>query len=153
MEDLYQEIILDHYRRPQHRAPTLDAESVHVHHSNPLCGDEMDLRLRVVGDRLDGIAFDGYGCSISQASASVMTVTVKGRELDDALALVEDFRRMMHGDEPARSDDLEDALAFQGVARIPVRVKCALLGWMALKDAIVTFRDGATSSNVEHDEP
>lgn len=150
-EDLYQEIILDHYRNPKNRQPSLDDESVHVHHSNPLCGDEMDLRIRVADDRLDGIVFSGEGCSISQASASAMTLAVAGRELGDAEDLAEQFRLMMHGDDPARVDDLGDGIAFQGVARFPVRVKCALLGWMALKDAIETFNDGASQHAVTHD--
>ena len=152
LEDLYQEIILDHYRSPKNRAPALDDEDVHVHHSNPLCGDEMDLRLRVRDDRVDGLVFDGEGCSISQASASAMSVAVQGRALKDALDLAEDFRRMMHGNEPVRADDLGDGIAFQGVARFPVRVKCALLGWMALRDAIETYERGATAHTVTHDE-
>jgi len=152
MEDLYQEIILDHYRKPKNRAPSLEGEDVHVHHSNPLCGDEMDLRLRVVDDRVDGIVFDGEGCSISQASASAMTLAVKGRELKDALDLAEDFRRMMHGDEPTRADDLLDGVAFEGVAKFPVRVKCALLGWMAVRDAIETYESGASAHTVTHEE-
>ncbi len=152
MEDLYQEIILDHYRKPHNREPSLVDEDVHVHHSNPLCGDEMDLRLRVVDDRVDGLVFDGEGCSISQASASAMTDAVKGREIKDALDLVEDFRRMMHGDDPARPDDLLDGVAFQGVARFPVRVKCALLGWMAVRDAIQSYERGASAHTVTHEE-
>ncbi|TVR24964.1 MAG: SUF system NifU family Fe-S cluster assembly protein [Nitriliruptor sp.] len=152
MEDLYQEIILDHYRKPHNRAPSLDDEDVHVHHSNPLCGDEMDLRIRVVDDRLDAVVFDGEGCSISQASASAMTQAAVGRELKDALDLAEDFRRMMHGDDPARPDDLGDGIAFTGVAKFPVRVKCALLGWMALRDAIQTFERGASAHTVTHEE-
>lgn len=152
MEDLYQEIILDHYRKPKNRAPELADEAVHVHHSNPLCGDEMDLRIRVADDRLDAVVFDGEGCSISQASASAMTQAVHGRPLSDALDLVEDFRRMMHGDEPARPDDLQDGIAFTGVSRFPVRVKCALLGWMALRDAIETYERGASDHIVTHEE-
>jgi nitrogen fixation NifU-like protein len=152
MEDLYQEIILDHYRKPKNRAPELADEAVHVHHSNPLCGDEMDLRIRVADDRLDAVVFDGEGCSISQASASAMTEAVRGRELSDALDLVEDFRRMMHGDDPSRADDLGDGIAFTGVARFPVRVKCALLGWMALRDAIGTYERGASDHTVPHEE-
>ena len=151
LEDLYQEIILDHYRSPKNRAPAVEDESVYVHHSNPLCGDEMDLRIRVTDDQLDAIAFDGEGCSISQASASAMTQAVAGRDLDDALDLAEDFRRMMHGDEPRRPDDLLDGIAFQGVAKFPVRVKCALLGWMAMKDAVETYRAGAAEHAVTHD--
>ncbi len=152
MEDLYQEIILDHYRKPKNRAPELADEAVHVHHSNPLCGDEMDLRIRVVDDRLDAVVFDGEGCSISRASASAMTQAAVGRELKDALDLAEDFRRMMHGDDPARPDDLGDGIAFTGGAKFPVRVKCALLGWMALRDAIQTFERGASAHTVTHEE-
>lgn len=151
-EDLYQEIILDHYRAPKNRAPELEDESVHVHHSNPLCGDEMDLRIAVDGDTLKGIAFDGEGCSISQSSASAMTVAVQGRDLEDVLDLAEDFRRMMHGDEPKRPDDLLDGIAFTGVAKFPVRVKCALLSWMAVRDAIETYRTGSESSTVTHED-
>jgi nitrogen fixation protein NifU and related proteins len=152
LDDLYQEIILDHYRSPKNRAPSLEGEDVHVHHSNPLCGDEMDLRLRVDDNTVGGLVFDGEGCSISQASASAMTVAVTGRALDDALDLAEDFRRMMHGDEPKRGDDLLDGVAFQGVAKFPVRVKCALLGWMAVKDAIETYLSGDRDHEVTHEE-
>ena len=152
MDDLYQEIILDHYRKPKNRAPVLEDEDVHVHHSNPLCGDEMDLRIRVDGDRLDGIVFDGEGCSISQASASAMTQAVAGRDLEDVLDLSEQFRLMMHGQQPERLDDLGDGVAFQGVAKFPVRVKCALLGWMAVRDAVETFQSGEFSSTVTHEE-
>ena len=151
MEDLYQEIILDHYKRPRNRAPGLDGSQVHVHHSNPLCGDEMDLRIRVEDGTLAGIAFDGEGCSISQAAASTMTQAVLGRELADALDLAEDFRTMMHGDPARRPDDLADGVAFEGVARFPVRVKCALLSWMALRDAIETYRSGDEQHEVTHD--
>ena len=112
LEELYQEIILDHYRSPKNRSAQLPDEDVHVHHSNPLCGDEMDLRVAVDDGRLSGIAFDGEGCSISQASASVMTETVKGRDLDDALDLAEQFRLMMHGTPPTREDDLGDGVVF-----------------------------------------
>ncbi|MBW3561491.1 MAG: SUF system NifU family Fe-S cluster assembly protein [Actinobacteria bacterium] len=151
LDDLYQEIILEHYRSPKNRAPKLEGEDVHVHHSNPLCGDELDLRVDVEDGRVHALAFDGDGCSISQASTSVMTETVKGRELDDALELAEQFRLMMHGEEPSRADDLGDGVVFQGVAKFPVRVKCALLGWMALRDALETFRSGESESHVTHE--
>jgi len=152
LDDLYQEIILDHYRSPKNRAPDLEGEHVHVHHSNPLCGDEMDLRIRVDGDNLGAVVFDGEGCSISQASASAMTQAVVGRDLDDVLELAEDFRRMMHGDDPKRPDDLADGVAFQGVAKFPVRVKCALLGWMAVRDAVQTYRSGDAEHTVTYDD-
>ena len=151
LDDLYQEIILDHYRSPRNRAPQLEGEDVHVHHSNPLCGDELDLRLRVVDDKVDGLAYDGDGCSISMASASAMSEAVVGRTLSDADDLAEVFRLMMHGEGLKREDDLLDGVAFQGVSKFPVRVKCALLGWMALKDAISTYRDGQQEHRVEHE--
>lgn len=150
LDDLYQEIILEHYRSPHNRASSLDGEDVRVHHSNPLCGDELDLLVDVEDGRINALVFDGEGCSISQASASVMTQTVKGRELDDALDLAEQFRMMMHGDEPGRLDDLGDGVVFQGVAKFPVRVKCALLGWMALRDALETYNSGETEHEVTH---
>ena len=151
LDDLYQEIILDHYRSPRNRAGELENDDVHVHHSNPLCGDELDLRLRVADDKVDGLAYDGDGCSISMASASAMSEAVVGRELSDADDLTEVFRLMMHGEGLKREDDLLDGVAFQGVAKFPVRVKCALLGWMALKDAISTYREGGEEHRVTHE--
>ena len=151
LDDLYQEIILDHYRSPRNRSPELEPHDVHVHHSNPLCGDELDLRLRVVDDKVDGLVYDGDGCSISMASASAMSEAVVGRDLSDADDLAEVFRLMMHGEGLKREDDLLDGVAFQGVAKFPVRVKCALLGWMALKDAISTYREGGEEHRVTHE--
>jgi len=155
LDDLYQEIILDHYRSPRHRAPELEPHDVHVHHSNPLCGDELDLRLRVDSSdsgapRVQALAYDGDGCSISMASASAMTEAVTGRTLDDAGELTEAFRQLMHGEPTEREEDLLDGVAFSGVAKFPVRVKCALLGWMALRDAITTFDDGARTHAVTY---
>jgi nitrogen fixation NifU-like protein len=156
LDDLYQEIILDHYRSPRHRAPALDPHDVHVHHSNPLCGDELDLRLQVDASdathpRVGAVAYDGDGCSISMASASAMAEAVTGRELSDADDLAEAFRLMMHGEELKREEDLLDGVAFQGVAKFPVRVKCALLGWMALRDAISTYQEGGAEHRVTHE--
>jgi nitrogen fixation NifU-like protein len=151
LDDLYQEIILDHYRSPRNRSPELEPHDVHVHHSNPLCGDELDLRLRVADDKVAGLAYDGDGCSISMASASAMSEAVIGRTLADADDLAEVFRLMMHGEGLKREDDLLDGVAFQGVAKFPVRVKCALLGWMALKDAISTYREGGEEHRVTHE--
>ena len=152
VDDLYQEIILDHYRSPRNRTGELDPHDVHVHHSNPLCGDELDLRLRVKDATIEGIAYDGDGCSISMASVSVMTEAVLGRSLKDADDLGEDFRQLMHGEEAHRADDLGDGVAFSGVAKFPVRVKCALLGWMALRDAIKTYDEGARQHRVTYEE-
>ncbi len=151
LEDLYMEIILDHYRNARNRSSELEGHDVHVHHSNPLCGDELDLRVRVRDERIDGIAFDGDGCSISIASASVMSEAVKGRELPDAEDLAEAFRTMMHGEGVSREEDLGDGTVFEGVAKFPVRVKCALLGWMALKDALTTHQEGRAQHSVTHE--
>jgi nitrogen fixation NifU-like protein len=151
LEDLYQQLIMDHYRVPRNRSGQLDPHDVHVHHSNPLCGDELDLRLRVADGAIDRVVYEGEGCSISMASASAMTEAVAGRQLDDADDLAEAFRLMMHGEGVKREDDLLDGIAFQGVAKFPVRVKCALLGWMALRDAISTYREGAAEHRVTHD--
>jgi nitrogen fixation NifU-like protein len=156
-DDLYHDIILDHYRSPRNRSSELDHADVHVHHNNPLCGDELDLRLRVATNGatpvIEAVVYDGEGCSISMASASAMTEAVSGRTLDDAEDLAEDFRLMMHDEPVKREDDLLDGIAFQGVAKFPVRVKCALLGWMALRDAISTYQQGEASHRVTHEEP
>jgi len=136
MESMYQEIILDHYRNPQHKGlrEPYDAE---VHHVNPTCGDEITLRVRLDGGRVADVSYDSEGCSISQASASVMTDLVIGKPLDEAMGVAESFRELMASKGQAEPDEdvLEDAVAFAGVSRYPARVKCALLSWMAWKDA------------------
>ena len=139
IDDLYQELILDHYRRKRGEG-TLENPSVAVDQHNPLCGDEVHLELLIEDERVVGLAHTGEGCSISQASVSMMSEALTGRSLLDALGLVEHFRHVMHGDEPADEERLGDAIALEGVAKYPVRVKCALLGWMAAKDAIQTYQ-------------
>ncbi len=141
LDDLYQELILDHYKKRSNRG-TLDAPSIAVDHNNPLCGDQVHLEVLIEGDRLADLRYTGDGCSISQASASMMSEVVIGESTTDALALVEHFRRVMHGDDEADEDRLGDAVALGGVAKFPARVKCALLSWMALKDAIDTYEGG-----------
>ena len=138
LDDLYQELILDHYRRKRGEG-SLDDPSVAVDQNNPLCGDEVHLELGIEDGRVAQLAHTGQGCSISQASASMMSEAITGRSLDEALDLIEHFRQMMHGAEPGDEDRLGDAIALEGVAKYPVRVKCALLGWMAAKDAIQTY--------------
>ena len=143
LDDLYQELILDHYRKRRNQG-TLDAPSAAVDHNNPLCGDEIHLEILVEDGQLVDVRHTGQGCSISQSSASMMSEAAKSLPLPDALDLVEHFRLMMHGTEEGDEDRLGDAIALEGVARYPVRIKCALLSWMALKDAIETYaRDGA----------
>jgi len=132
-DDLYQEIILDHYRSPRNKRP-VEGRAVKVHHENPLCGDELELAVDVNGGVIEDAAFDGHGCAISQASASMMTEAVEGLSREEALELAENVRLMMHGQPPP--EDLGDMMALEGVSKFPVRVKCALLPWMALKDAL-----------------
>jgi len=141
LDDLYQELILDHYKNRRNRG-TLDAPSRAVDHNNPLCGDEIHLEILVDGDRLADVRHTGHGCSISQASASMMSEVVKGRSTAEVLTLVEHFRHVMHGEETPDEDRLGDAVALGGVAKFPARVKCALLSWLALKDAIDTHEEG-----------
>ena len=140
LESLYQELILDHYKRPHH-AGLRDPYAVEVHHVNPTCGDEVTLRVELEpgpdGPIVKDVSYDASGCSISQASTSVMTDLVIGRTIDAAMATQESFLALMQGKGQVEPDEdvLEDAVAFAGVARYPARVKCALLGWMAWKDA------------------
>ena len=134
---MYQEIILDHYRHPLGREQ-LDDFDVEVHHVNPTCGDEIDLRVKLKDGRIVGLSHAGQGCSISQASASVMWDLTHAATVADALALQAEFLELMQAQGKAIGDEdtLGDAVAFTGVAQFPARVKCALLGWMALKDAL-----------------
>jgi nitrogen fixation NifU-like protein len=149
LADLYQEIILDHYRKPRHPG-RLDAAQVEVRHYNPVCGDELTVGLRLDGGQVAEIAVDAVGCSISQASASVMSEQVLGRPLDEGLAAGEAFRQMLVGDAEPDEDVLGDGVAFQGVAKYPVRVKCALLGWMAFKDAAARAAAGSGGGDTMH---
>lgn len=139
LDDLYQDLILDHYRRKRGEG-SLDNPSVAVDQNNPLCGDEIHLELNIVDGAVTEIAHTGEGCSISQASMSMMSEALVGKSLEDALEVVEHFRMVMHGSEQGDEDRLGDAIALEGVAKYPVRVKCALLGWMAAKDAIQTYQ-------------
>ncbi len=140
LDALYQEIILDHYRNPHH-AGLREPYGAEVHHVNPTCGDEVTLRVRLDGSagtqRVVDVSYDAEGCSISQASASVMADLVIGKDLDEALATHAAFLELMQGKGQVEPDEdvLEDGIAFAGVAKFPARVKCALLSWMAFKDA------------------
>jgi nitrogen fixation NifU-like protein len=137
LDDLYQELILDHYRRPRHRGE-LERPTFSVDQNNPLCGDQLHVTVRIDGDRITEIAHSGDGCSISQASASMMSDQIVGHTTDEALEMIEHFRMVMHREVPADENVLGDAIALEGVSKYPVRIKCALLSWMALKDGLVT---------------
>jgi nitrogen fixation NifU-like protein len=135
LDSLYQELILRHYRHPRNRGELEGATAV-VSRFNPLCGDEITLQLRVRDGRVEEARFLGQGCSISQASASMLTERVVGRTAEEAAALAARFTAMLHGDEEAARDPaLGDLRALAGVARFPARVRCAMLAWEALKEA------------------
>ncbi len=135
---LYQELILDHYKRPRNRGE-LEGANAEAHLNNPTCGDQIRLQLRVEAGRIEDVKFLGDGCSISQSSASMMTQILKGKTVEEAKALAARFSEMMHGDaEAARDKALGDLRALAGVSKFPVRVRCALLGWNALTEALKT---------------
>ncbi|GAB03514.1 SUF system NifU family Fe-S cluster assembly protein [Gordonia amarae] len=139
MEQMYQDVILDHYKHPHGRG-LRDPFVAEVHHVNPTCGDEVTLRVSLSDDgtKVADISYDGQGCSISQASTSVLHDQVVGLELAEALATVDSFNTMMtsRGKDEGDEDVIGDGIAFAGVSKYPARVKCALLGWMAFKDAL-----------------
>ncbi|HEY9563356.1 MAG TPA: SUF system NifU family Fe-S cluster assembly protein [Nocardioides sp.] len=136
LDALYQEIILDHYKNPLNKG-LRDPFEAEVHHVNPTCGDEVTLRVHVSDGVVQDISYDSVGCSISQASASVMTDLLIGKGVDDAMSVLTSFQELMQGRGTVEPDEdvLEDGIAFAGVAKFPARVKCALLSWMAWKDA------------------
>ncbi|MBI4178747.1 SUF system NifU family Fe-S cluster assembly protein [bacterium] len=135
LEGLYQEIILDHYKTPRNRGK-LEKPDIEIFESNPLCGDELCLHAHVNGGTLKDIRFEGKGCSISLASASMMTETLKGRDRAHAQKYINGIKAMMHGEEKLTDEELGDLEALKGVADFPARVKCALLAWTTLEKAL-----------------
>jgi nitrogen fixation NifU-like protein len=153
-DDLYQAIILDHYRSPRNRGTVPDA-NLRVDGKNPLCGDEVHLELRVDGDgRITDIKSSGHGCSISQASISIMTELLKGRTFEEGRQLFESVRAMMRGGE-VDEEAMGELIALKGVSKFPVRVKCAMLSWTTFELAMAEFkagRDGAGAVVSTEDE-
>lgn len=144
LNELYQTIILDHYKQ-KHHSGLREPFTAQVQHVNPSCGDELMLRADVVDGVVRDISYEGVGCSISQASTSVMSDLVIGKRVDEALALEDEFKAMMQSQGRVEPDEdrFEDAIAFAGVSKFPARVKCALLSWEAMKDAV--YQSGAGS--------
>ena len=144
LEQMYQEIILDHYRNPHGSGlqEPYDAESFQI---NPTCGDEIKLRVKLDGDKVADVSYETLGCSISQASASVLTDLVVGRSVGESMKILQAFQEMAQSRGTVEPDEdvLGDGVAFAGVAKYPARVKCALLGWMAFKDAVSRSQEGA----------
>ncbi|KKJ99440.1 Fe-S cluster assembly sulfur transfer protein SufU [Micromonospora sp. HK10] len=155
LESLYQEIILDHYKHPHGRGlrdtAVPGARVGEAHHVNPTCGDEITVRVATDGTVFTDISYDGMGCSISQASASVLHELLRGRAADDAAVVHEAFVELMSGRGQVTPDEdvLGDGVAFAGVARYPARVKCALLSWMAFKDAAARAGVGVSPTEVK----
>ena len=136
LSSLYQQLILEHYRNPRNKSE-LEEKTVEIHMANPVCGDEIRLQLQIEDDHIVEARFVGQGCSISQAAVSMMTTLIRGRALDEADDLAKRFTEMMHGDQEAATDKaLGDLRALQGVSKFPVRIKCALLGFDALQEAL-----------------
>ena len=149
---MYQDVILDHYKHPHGRG-LREPFGAEVHHVNPTCGDEVTLRVALSddGNTVTDISYDGQGCSISQASTSVLFDQLEGASVDDALATVASFNAMMtsRGSDEGDEDVIGDGIAFAGVSKYPARVKCALLGWMAFKDALAQSVEERESEQVE----
>ena len=138
LDSLYQEVILDHYKNPQNKKLS-DSYDAQVHHVNPSCGDEITLNVKLAGDKVESVTWDGVGCSISQASVSILSDLLKGKTLSECGSISEAFLHLMQSKGTEKGDEnlLEDAVALAGVSQYPARIKCALLGWMAFKDASV----------------
>jgi nitrogen fixation NifU-like protein len=135
LEELYKEVILDHYKNPRNKRELPGAE-LSCSRNNPLCGDEITVHAHVEGGRVAEVSFEGSGCSISQASASMLTEAVTGRTLEEAGSLTAEFRGMMEGKVEPNEEDLGDLIALTGVVKYPVRIKCAVLAWDVLQEAL-----------------
>ena len=141
LDELYRELILDHYKSPRHRT-RLDAPDVVAEGYNPVCGDEVEMQLNFDGDRVTGIGVIGRGCSISQSSGSMMSDLVDGKSIDEIRHLTDEFTQMLTHPDSAVPEDLGDLEALQGVAKFAVRVKCATLAWHTLADGIEQHEKG-----------
>ncbi len=152
LTSLYQELILEHYRNPRNKGELTD-RTAEAYVANPVCGDEVIIHVRLDGNRIEEIAFDGQGCSISQASVSMMTALVKGRDRSEAIGLADLFTDMMHYGEDATPDrSLGDLRALQGVAKFPVRIRCALLAFDALRKALSTDEEADPIGGAAHNQ-
>ena len=142
LNSLYQEVILDHYKHPHHKGLN-PIHDVKVHHINPSCGDEQDLALSIVDGKVADLTWDGVGCSISMASTSVLSDLIIGKSTDEASRILDAFIAMLQSKGKDLGDEnlLEDGVAFAGVSKYPARIKCALLGWMAFKDAALKLKN------------
>ncbi|AYW45706.1 SUF system NifU family Fe-S cluster assembly protein [Tetragenococcus koreensis] len=151
LENLYRQVILDHSSHP-HNHGTLENSSQHIEMNNPTCGDVIHLELQTEDGIIKDIAFSGHGCSISTASASMMTEAVKGKTVKEAMALAEDFSLLVQGKEVEEVEKLGDAEILNGVSKFPARIKCATLSWNALKKALEDPNSGVADAGfIKHD--
>ncbi|HEX8100381.1 MAG TPA: SUF system NifU family Fe-S cluster assembly protein [Actinomycetota bacterium] len=147
LEDLYKEVILDHYKSPRNKRDLPGAE-FSCSKNNPLCGDQITIHAHLDDDRVAEVTFEGQGCSISQASASMLTEAVQGRTVEQAAGLAAEFRSMMEGEAEPDEDEFGDLMALKGVVKYPVRIKCAVLAWDVLQEAL--SESGTSSANAPH---
>jgi nitrogen fixation NifU-like protein len=147
LDEIYKEVILDHYKSPRNKRELPGAQHTCTR-NNPLCGDEIEVAVNTADGRIAEVTFQGAGCSISQSSASMMTEAVTGRPVEDALALAGDFRGMMAGEVEPDEDRFGDLVALKGVVQYPIRIKCAVLAWDVLQEAL--GGDGASAGTAAH---
>lgn len=151
LDNLYRQVILDHSQHPHHHG-TLDDATNDIEMRNPTCGDVIQLQVALDGDKIKDIAFSGDGCTISQASASMMTDAVLGKTVEQADKMVEVFSELIVGDKEVDTDILEDAAVLEGVKQFPARIKCAMLAWKALHKALYSNDHTAEFANLhKHD--
>jgi nitrogen fixation protein NifU and related proteins len=153
LDELYREVVMDHHRHPRGRAPLARVDA-RAHGFNPVCGDDVYLNLALADDRVEGVQIEGRGCAICTASGSMMAELLPGRPIAEAQAAAESFRGLMHGEPLPEDEDLGDLEALQGVQKFAVRVKCAMLPWVTLQDALRAWSSGAASaeSSTESEE-
>jgi len=151
LDQLYRAVILDHSQHPRRRGE-LDKATTQIELKNPTCGDVIQVQLEIENNKITDVRFDGSGCTISMASASMMTDAIVGKSLDEALALSKEFSGLVQGEDPEHEDDLGDAMMLSGVAKFPARIKCATLSWKALEKALASDQQTGVDGQLKHED-
>lgn len=151
LDQLYRAVILDHSQNPRRRGE-LDKATAQIELKNPTCGDVIQVQLNIENNKITDVRFDGSGCTISMASASMMTEAIIGKSLDEALMLSKEFSGLVQGEDPEHEDELGDAMMLSGVAKFPARIKCATLSWKALEKALADKDQTGVDGQLKHDE-
>ena len=151
LDQLYRAVILDHSQNPRRRGE-LDKATAKIELKNPTCGDVIQVQLNIENNKITDVRFDGSGCTISMASASMMTDAIIGKSLDEALMLSKEFSGLVQGEDPEHEDELGDAMMLSGVAKFPARIKCATLSWKALEKALADKDQTGVDGQLKHDE-